>query len=497
MANLLNYLFSWSAWWVWGLLAASAIGLLYAKGHNSFALMDLAYRLPVVGKLARYSKDYSLSSDEGWLNVENTLCRDYARHISSLSKREFDNHILYLKKTYDHGRREMPRWVLALLVVLVVLEGFGFSYLLGSFVSTESSEDLRKILMVGIVLVLASILVWVTHSAGHQLFRTGLLRNCFREFQADTHVKGKEGQGLRTFCSRLVSLDERQTIDDDQPAHVQCANRVVSKPGDVGTYAWVWAAAALIVAIALGSTLLRIETLQTTLIEDAQGAGALFGAGAAPKADPAAASREYAAMTGFAMLAVIFVVTQLVGIGVGFRYGFAGKQSAEAYRSTRGCADYGSYWQPVQARINIASARLSKLHQLLEKNSPRPLEFTKTFFDFIERERQRGARDLHLPPGYHEAGEGEGPGHGAPRANGGPAGLNGSGHAAADGADPAAEASGRIDALAQQIEESGDEELAVAILVRLPADARAAVKARLAERKAERERLREEFQGLL
>jgi hypothetical protein len=491
VANLLAYLFSWSAWWVWTGLAAAVAGLLYANGHHSFALTDLAYRLPIVGKLTRYSKDYSLSSDEGWLNVENTLCADYARHLSALSKGQFDNNIQYLKKTYDHGRREMPSWALGLLTLLVVLEGFGFSYLLGSFVSAESSENLRELLMVGIVLVLAAILVWVTHSAGHQLFRTSLLRNCFREFQADTHVKAKEGQPQHAFCSRLVSLDERQSVDNGEPAHVQCANRVVSKPGDLGSYAWVWAAAALIIAIAIGSTLLRIETLQTSLVEDAQGPGALFGGGGAPKTDPAAASKQYAAMTGFVMLAVIFIVTQLVGIGVGFRYGFAGKQSREAYRNTRGSADYASYWAPVQTRINIANARLSKLHQLLEKNSPRPLEFTKTFFDFIRREQERGARDLHLPPGYHEGTEGA---EAEPPA---PSRLNGAGPGeTAQHADHGIDEP-QIEIIARRLHETGDEERALAYLATLAPEVRVAVRARLIAMKADREQIRDDFQGLL
>lgn len=395
MANLVGYLFSGAAWWLWATLALLVAAYAYVRRDTSFALTDLSYTFPIIGKLARFSQDYSESSYKGWLNVEMALCRDYAKHISALSKGQFDNNILYLKKTYDHGRRPMPFWSLVMLASLVIMEGLGFSYILGSFMAQEGSENTRNLLMVAIVLVLATILVWVTHSAGHQLFRTGLLRNCFREFQTS---------GAKAFSSQVVSLDEDQHVDDRHPEHVQCANRMVSKPGDRGNHSWVWVAALLILAIAVGSTVLRIEMMHTTQIEDAQSPAAMFGSAPppSPTADPAAAFLENAAFTGFAMLAVIFVVTQIVGMSLGYRYGFAGKQSRDARHATKGHADYDGYWEPIQRRINIANLRLHTLHRLLEKHSPRPLEFTKNFIDFIREERGRGARDLHEPPASRE-----------------------------------------------------------------------------------------------
>ena len=66
-------------------------------------------------------------------------------------------------------------------------------------------------------------------------------------------------------------------------------------------------------------------------------------------------------MAGFTILAIIFIVTQLVGMSVGYRYGFAGKQSKEAYAATHGAAEYDSYWAPVQRRMNIANLRLHTL----------------------------------------------------------------------------------------------------------------------------------------
>ena len=461
--NFLNYLFSAAAWWIWTLLVAAIALAMYMRRNSSFGVTDFLYTFPFVGRLSRFSKDYSESNKEaGWLNVENTLCRDYAKHCTAISQAEFDNNIQYLKKTYDHGRREIPMWVLGLLGLLIILEGLGFSYLLGGFMAMEGSENTRQLLMVAIVLVLATILVWVTHHAGHQWFRTSLLRHCFREYQKDRRAE-------RCFTSRIVSLDEDQSVDDRDPAHVQCANRVVSKPGDLGNHAWVWIAGFLIVTIAVGSTILRLETLHTAQIEEAQAAavplmpegdlppelaeaaGLDAAAAAAPAVDPAADSKENAALAGFVMLAIIFVVTQLVGVGVGLRYGFAGKQSRLAHRATHGQADYGSYFAPIEQRMMIANARLLKLHQLLERHSPTPIEFKKDFFDFVDEQKKRGATYLQKPPEERRL-QSASPDKAANGRSDEPMPppeelelppeekLNGGEHPAADGAGPAAEA---------------------------------------------------------
>lgn len=407
MGNILEYLLSWSALWIWVLLALSAIGALYALHGRSFALTDFSYTFPLVGKLARFSKDYSETyKGNGWLNVEDTLCRDYARHIPALSQPQFENHTQYLRKAYDHGRKPLPTWAIAILLVLIGMEGLGFSYLLGALINPEASEYIRNWLMFAVVAVLAAILVWVMHAAGHQLYRTNLLRSCFKEFQANKDP---------CFTSHVVSLDEAQGIDDEvidaetgehkpNPEHIQCANRCATKPGDRGSYAWIWVAALLVAAIAIGSTVLRIEMMHSALLDAGPSFAGMFQMGEpemaaeSPNAATAASARETAAMAGFAILAVIFIVTQLVGMSVGYRYGFAGKQSREAFQATRGAADYDIYWEPIQSRMNIANLRLHTLHRLLEKHSPRPIEFKKTFIDFIREERDRGADDLQLPP---------------------------------------------------------------------------------------------------
>jgi hypothetical protein len=392
MTEALNLIVGTLIAWRWPLAALflAAAAFAFFK-RDSFLLTDFAYRFPFVGKLNRYALDYSEANRGKWLNVETALCHDYARHVTALSKSEFDKNSEYLRKAYDHGRKPMPLKIMALLTLLIAMEALGFSYLLSSWMSIESSQNERALLTFAIVCVLAAILVWVTHAAGQQLYRTRLLRSCFQQFQAQRHPDDSAPKG-KVYISQIISLRENQFDDREQPQHVQCSNRVATTPTDHGSYAWVWVAAILIIFIAIISTILRIETLHSMPFVVSGGEGV-----STQNARNLAIAREYAAISSFGILSAIFVVTQLVGVSVGYRYGFAGKQSSEAYRAINGCADYETYFAPVRRRMSIADLRLTTLHRLMEKRLPHEMEWKYDFLDFIREERQRGATDLIDP----------------------------------------------------------------------------------------------------
>ena len=376
--------------------AACRTGIVTWIAHTiRFWLTDLRYRFPLIGKLSLFSRDYAEASRGGWLNSEASLCQDYARHVSAISSAEFRKNSEYLRKSYDHGRQPQPLWAIVVLTVLVLLEGLGFSYLLSSWMALEGSENDKKLLTGAIVIVLAAILVWVTHSAGHQLYRTKLLRSCFRNFQAHGLHDPNKQRSLRQFTTETISLSDDQSIDDKQPQHVQCANRVATTPDDIGNYAWVWLAAALIGCIAVLSTVLRIESMRMAASQGASPVS-LFRKVAAVSTETQDA-QQYAALSSFWILATIFVVTQLVSMGVGFRYGFAGKQSREAYQAIQGCADYETYFKPIRRRMSIADLRLTTLHRLMEKRLAKEIDWSRDFLTYIRAQRERGATDLQDP----------------------------------------------------------------------------------------------------
>jgi hypothetical protein len=364
--------------------------------------LNFWYSLPLIGKSSRLSKDSSrYARDKSWTNSERTLCNDYKRFIHLSSEEEFNKRIDYLSKANDTGRSPTPGWLFLVLGVLIIAEGMGFSYLLGSWMAMEGSENTRMLLMGGIVLVLCVVLGFLTHNAGHQLFRTNLIRRSQKEWR-------DEGQPA-PLRSHNLTLKDDQRVDDTQPHYTQCINRV----GSDGSYALVGIAAAAILVIAVASTVMRVkhleaelgrETVQATNVQ-AQGAadGNPFANSqlpaeiTAPQAEADAKAKAdinhsstVEGMSAFLMLAFIFVVTQIVGIIAGYKWGFAGKNSKDAYKSTLGFStydDYNRYFSPIIAN---AEAQLSNLQQrMMGRDGNVGLRLENTFEKFLLEQHVR------------------------------------------------------------------------------------------------------------
>jgi hypothetical protein len=362
--------------------------------------LNFWYALPIIGKTARLSKDSSrYAKDNSWTNSERTLCNDYAQFMHLTSEAEFNKRIDYMSKAGDTGRSPTPGWLFLVLGLLIIAEGMGFSYLLGSWMAMEGSENTRLLLMGGIVFVLCVVLGFLTHNAGHQLFRTNLIRRCQKEWRDD----GQRSM-LRT---ANISLKDDQRQDDNQPHYTQCVNRV----GSDSSYALVGIAAAAIIVIAVMSTVMRVkhlegeqgrETLQAVPTAQAGAEGNPFANGAALPAELTApqaaadakakndinASTTVEGLSAFVMLAFIFVVTQIVGIIAGYKWGFAGKNSKDAYASTLGFSTYDDYTRYFSPILSNAEAKLSTLQQrLIEQGGNVGLNLKHTFEQFLT-ERQ-------------------------------------------------------------------------------------------------------------
>jgi hypothetical protein len=363
------------------------------------------YSVPIIGKMARISKDTTrYGKDKAWTNSERTLCDDYNQYMRYISPAELDRRLVYLAKAHDLGRTPLPVWLLAVLGLLVIAEGLGFSYLLGSWMAMEGSENTRTLLMFAIVLVLCVILLFVTHSAGHQLYRTNLIAQCKKEWTD----AGQTG-ALR---SANVMLNGNQLSDDHQPDFTQCINRV----GTSGSYVMVIVAVVFIAMIAVVSTWMRVKHLENEQIQEtaqvsakssgfSSNAGNPFGTDgpALPEAvlkpqqdadkkarDDSGKSVRDEGLAAFLMLAFIFVVTQIVGIAAGYKWGFAGKESKAAYAGTHGFSTYDDYQAFYAPIIRTAQAKLQSLQQRLRGTNV-SLELKKSFDDFLDELRRIGS----------------------------------------------------------------------------------------------------------
>jgi hypothetical protein len=373
-----------------------ALGLLTAiyfafRYQIDFWWFNFWYSLPVIGKLARLSKDTTRSSNSGWLRAEETLCGDYRKHIIITSEAEFRKRLTYMAKAQDIGRRPLSGWMVAMLAVLLMAEGLGFSYLLGTWLAREGSANVHTLLMLAIVFVICMLMLWLTHAAGHQLYRTGLVKSATKEWRDS----GQQGP----LITADVKLDDDQSIDDREPRHTQLVNRVGSRGG----YAMVAVTAVGIVGIACLSTWMRISHLNQEMIEQVTqrsspaAAGNPFSTSGVPAelATPQAAADNKAivedisnqkseGLAAFIMLAIIFVVTQILGIYAGWKFGFAGRESKGAHQGIQGFSTYDDYMNRYEPMIQIGQAKLQTLQRNLGALGGNfKLEFHKTFDDYI------------------------------------------------------------------------------------------------------------------
>lgn len=340
-------------------------------------------------KLRKLAKDSGHDKGADWSDSEKTLCGEYSKFIHYPDQVEFERCGDYLHLAQDGGRTTLPAWMLILLIVLVVAESMGFSYMLGTYLALEGSENLHLLLMVGIVLVFAVLMPLVTHEAGHELYRTNLIGR-------NTKKRGaRRGEGGAIVD---VQLKNPQEIDKEQPPYTRCLNRV----GEDGGYFKVYFAVILIVLIAGISTWMRmshlekVQTQETLGISSTQQSSNPYASGNPSElTDPQktanakgggdtknAADQE--GLAAFIMLAVLFVVTQAVGIGAGFKFGFAGKYSKDAYEGTRGFSSYRQVREFYKPRIKIANDRLKNLQQKMRQNgADHDLPLNKKFEDYL------------------------------------------------------------------------------------------------------------------
>ena len=169
------------------------VGYLVKRHYDDirFWLMCVWYRVPVIGKNARLARDLRLT-DDGWFASEITLCADFDMQLLRRADDPglFDKATRYLQKVQEHGRRPMGFWHWLWILVLVIAEAAMFGYVLAGYVAPGGSEALQLQGAFLIGLLIASVLVWMTHKTG---------RDCTSALSFRKHGPG----GTRTRRSRV------------------------------------------------------------------------------------------------------------------------------------------------------------------------------------------------------------------------------------------------------------------------------------------------------
>lgn len=358
----------------------------------SFWWLRVIYNLPIFGKIAKLSKQSSYDVQTGWFNSEKLLCADFSPYFSAMDKDAefFDKCRSYLRKTQELGRNELPIWAWLLLAAMVFIEAMGFSYVLAGFTIPGASEGLQQKGAVGIAFLISCLLVFLTHQTGHEFHHNSLVRK----------VRGwynTSGSKEKLVPNTLVSLDNELVDDGDDdknPAWRQLLSRIPVNVNVTPTYKVTIPTVLFIILVAVGATYVRGQVLEELLLEEHQftnSSGVSYedpynevGTLPAELQEAQAVSdqqidkgREDAQRKGgwgtFIVLAVIFIFLQIMGILVGLKTGFVGKESSEARKfigSFRSREQFKSYYDRKKNVIaQIAQKNLEKLQGMMVSNS--------------------------------------------------------------------------------------------------------------------------------
>jgi hypothetical protein len=378
---------------------------------------------PLIGRIASLSRDASVDvAHPGWFTGERTLCQEYKNFVHVQDEHDFNEKITYLTKAGDNGRRNTPGWIWLLTVSMVFVEALGFSYVLAGYTIPGASENLQQTGAYGIAFLISVILVAFTHFAGHELYKSGRIKHARRQW-VDDQCKSKLSTGS-------IPLARPQNSDDDQPAYAQLCNRV----GTHATYLVSIATLVIVLLIAGAATYVRGQVLEKELVARVTHSSQQIDSGNQAAADSMDMSKtslrlpdadaasdhnadkkvandeadidRHGGWATFIVLAFVFVFLQLLGVIFGYRWGFAGENSAVAFRDI-GSGRYSSYTavrEGYRRVADTAQARLAVLQQrIMAKNlnvGTSGQHLSKTFRDFVQETRVADQAERQLEREY-------------------------------------------------------------------------------------------------
>ncbi|KZB52665.1 hypothetical protein [Thalassospira xiamenensis] len=351
------------------------------------------YSLPLIGKTRRLAKDISVRKD-GWFASERTLCDDFAGDIRRIAAdpEMYDRSKSYLGKVQELGRNELGILMRILLIAMVFVEALGFAYVLAGYTLPGASEQLQVQGSFFIAFLISCVLVFLTHQSGQELHKRGLIKKIRTWWMHDISEDRPNLLGR----TNKVTLENDQ-VDDDDPAYMQILHRVDTNAHVTpGAPMWTIIATIAIIGVAIGATYVRYETYQQEKTAETIGAttpssNSLFSLESLhseglpdvltqpqAEADNQAqneqeGARDAANLTTYAILATLFILIQIMGIGIGYKTGFAGKESSTARRIIRSFPSRMSYeaWyeRKRDAIARVAQKHLSNLQARLTENA--------------------------------------------------------------------------------------------------------------------------------
>jgi len=397
MHEIIQFLMEHQRESLWGLAMIVVLSLVITNWKKlKFWFLTFWYNFPFIGRMATLSKDIDgFDDNHQWFYSEERLCGDYYHYYAKVDKdgEAYEEAKAYLYSSGELGRKPTPTLIWILIFLLVAIEAMGFAYVLAGFTIPGASEATQQKGAIGVALMLAIILVWLTHLTGEELHKNTLIKKIRRWYKND-NAKGHNQRDLRPE-SRVITLDN--TNDDaDAPTYIRMLNRVDVNEKVTPVYTKTILTIFFIAVIAFGATYIRGLVLTEDIsLSHQETSSSLFGGTATddssddmdglfaeestPKAETtdntekANGSKESiedltklrGSWATFIILAVMFVFIQILGIFFGMHWGFAGRESMIAYESLKGFSskkEFLNYYNTQKTAIaRLAQRQLQKL----------------------------------------------------------------------------------------------------------------------------------------
>ncbi len=405
------------------LLAFGIILLAFFITHwqeVKFWWLNFTYNFPVFGKISGLAKDIEgFDENHKWFYSEERLCRDYYNFYEKVDKdsESFDEAKAYLHSAGELGRKPTPTFIWIMIFVLVVVEAFGFAYVLAGFTIPGASEATQQKGAVGVAAMLAILLVWLTHMTGQELHKNTLIKKIRRWYKND-NAGGSNWRDLKP-DEQLITIDN--TFEDEKsPNYIRMLNRLDVNDKVKATYTKTILTLLFIGIVAIGATYIRGQVLTQEIASSHESAMNIFNDDSSPFGDTSSdsdadmgalfgdeavsdAKDDLSALFGseeksaapsttgstsesiedetnrkggwatFIILGLMFVFIQILGIFFGMHWDFAGRESKEAHECLRGFSTknaFLAFYEKAKTHISrVAQQQLQKLQHKMNINN--------------------------------------------------------------------------------------------------------------------------------
>ena|GEM_PF-520180 len=406
--------------WISAVIATIVLILLIIKFWDNIKFWWLCTwtSFPLIGTIARSYKQTSLDNS-GWFASENIICSKfysfYAKYMNA-DRKFFETCKYYLSKATEGDRKEFPAFMWIVIFLLVVAEAMGFAYVLAGYTIPGASESLQQKGAVAIAFVISIILVGFTHLTGGEIYKNSLVTKARKWYniykkknkgkKKDDDEDDEEDEENLIPDSRIKLTKKDNCKDDGKPIWKKLINRLNTNADVTPKWYITIITAILIVLIAVGATYVRGQVLEKQLNQEIsnistnvyESAPAELGQIQANADKKALIEQQEADKKGgwatFIVLAVLFVFIQILGILFGWKWGFAGKESAKAYRFTKDYDTADAFAEAYEKKKEVIITKAdAKLKMLRSKMSD---YISKVGIDGKEQNASRSVKDRNF-----------------------------------------------------------------------------------------------------